>query len=276
VAGFLIRAGSIKLIVFLTGAAVVSTNEAVPVAGSATVQVVQAAPVADGFVLLTEPEFLMRIVSTELGVFTGVVPVVPTASVAVPVVLQVVQAVPVDAGSDRFTEPGILMRPASPKIGFLMGFVPVLAAPVDGSATDEPPVLFIVVPEVVPTAPAAVPVVLQVVQGVPVDAGSDGIAEPGFLMRPASPSKLGFLGGIAPDVPAVTVAGSAAVHVAPVQACPDGLDGLIADEPGFLMRPASVQLGVFMGAVLPAVPAAVAVQVVQAAPVNGSADAPPV
>jgi hypothetical protein len=119
-------------------------------------------------------------------------------------------------------------------------------------------------------------VVLQVVQGVPVDAGSDGIAEPGFLMRPASPSKLGFLGGITPDVPAVPVAGSAAVHVAPVQACPDGLDGLIADEPGFLMRPASVKLGVFMGAVLPAVPAAVVVQVVQAAPVNGSADAPPV
>ncbi len=100
-------------------------------------------------------------------------------------------------------------------------------------------------------------------------------------MRPASPSKLGFLGGIAmgsqPEhVPAVTVAGSAAVHVVPVQACPDGLDGLIADEPGFLMRPASVKLGVFMGAVLPAVPAAVVVQVVQAAPVNGSADAPPV
>lgn len=74
-------------------------------------------------------------------------------------------------------EPGILMRPASPKIGFLVVFVPVLqvvqAAPVDGSATDEPPVLFIVVPAVVPTAPAAVPVVLQVVQGVPVDAGSD-------------------------------------------------------------------------------------------------------
>lgn len=100
VAGFLIRAGSIKLIVFFTGAAVVSTNEAVPVAGSAAVQVVQAAPVADEFVLLTEPEFLMRIVSAKLGFFTGVVPVVPTASVAVPVVLQVVQAVPVDAGSD--------------------------------------------------------------------------------------------------------------------------------------------------------------------------------
>lgn len=92
VAGFLIRAGSIKLIVFFTGAAVVSTNEAVPVAGSAAVQVVQAAPVADGF--------LTRIVSAKLGFFTGVVPVVPTASVAVPVVLQVVQAVPVDAGSD--------------------------------------------------------------------------------------------------------------------------------------------------------------------------------
>ena len=184
------------MIVFLTGAAVVSTNEAVPVAGSATVQVVQAAPVADGFVLLTEPEFLMRPASPKIGFLMGIVPVlvapvdgsatdeppvlfivvpevVPTAPAAVPVVLQVVQAVPVDAGSDRFTEPGILMSPASPKIGFLMGFVPVLAAPVDGSATDEPPVLFIVVPEVVPTAPAAVPVVLQVVQGVPVDAGSD-------------------------------------------------------------------------------------------------------
>ena len=156
VAGFLMRAGSIKLIVFLTGLAVVSTDEAedsVPVAG---------------FVLLTDPEFLMCIVSAKLGVFMGVVPVVPTASVARSA------AVPVDVGSDRFVEPEILMRPASPKIGFLMGFVPVLAAPVDGSATDEPPVLFIVVPEVVPTAPAAVPVVLQDVQGVPVDAaGSD-------------------------------------------------------------------------------------------------------
>ena len=32
-------------------------------------------------------------------------------------------------------------------------------------------------------------------------------------MRPASPSKLGFLGGIAPDVPAVPIAGLAAPPV---------------------------------------------------------------
>lgn len=149
--GLLIRAGSIKLIVFLTGVVVPTTEDsfaAVPVAGSADVQVVQGVPVVDGSPWATEPGVLMRPDSNKLGFLMGVFPVAPT----VPVDVQVVQAVPVDAGSAEFADPGVLMRPDSPKIGFFTGAVPVAVASI---------------PLIVAFAGFTLP---QVVQGAPIDA----------------------------------------------------------------------------------------------------------
>lgn len=76
-------------------------------------------------------------------------------------------------------------------------------------------------PSVITVVPVAVPVAVpvQVVQAAPVD-GSATLAEPGFLMRPASP-KLGFLKGIFPVVPVVpTVPATVAPPAQVIQGSP--------------------------------------------------------